>query len=140
MERTEDFLARVGELGLEGAVAKRLSSTYLPGRRCTASVKHKLRREERLVVAGVRRTSGGIAEAISVARRLSGGSLRGAGSIELGLGAEPLGHPEHRLADLPQRRRGHVCWYPAEVTVVASVHGLSDGPVRDGILRHVVGS
>ena len=47
---------RVEELGLEGVVAKRLSSTYLPGRRCTAWVKHKLRREERLAVTGVRRT------------------------------------------------------------------------------------
>jgi ATP-dependent DNA ligase len=34
VERTEDFVARVEELGLEGVVAKRLSSTYLPGRRC----------------------------------------------------------------------------------------------------------
>jgi bifunctional non-homologous end joining protein LigD len=27
----EDFVARVAELGLEGVVAKRLSSTYIPG-------------------------------------------------------------------------------------------------------------
>jgi hypothetical protein len=27
--------------------------------------------------------------------------------------------------------------YPAEVSVVASVHGLPDGPVRDAILREV---
>ncbi len=50
------MFARVEELGLEGVVAKRLGSTYLPGRRCTA-------------------------------------------------------------------------WYPAEVTVIASVHRLLDGPV-----------
>jgi hypothetical protein len=31
-----------------------------------------------------------------------------------------------------------VTWYPAEVSVIASLHGLSDGPVRDAILRQVV--
>jgi ATP-dependent DNA ligase len=33
VERSEDFVARVEELGLglEGVVAKRLSSTYIPG-------------------------------------------------------------------------------------------------------------
>src|SRR5437764_13161624 len=39
VERSEDFVARVTELGLEGVAAKRLSSTYLPGRRCTSWVK-----------------------------------------------------------------------------------------------------
>ena len=61
-------MARVEELGLEGVVAKRLSSTYIPGRRCTSWVKHKLRREERLAVTGVRRTSDAVAEAVFVAR------------------------------------------------------------------------
>jgi ATP-dependent DNA ligase len=40
VERSEDFVARVEELGLDGVVAKRLSSTYIPGRRCMAWVKH----------------------------------------------------------------------------------------------------
>jgi hypothetical protein len=48
VERGEDFVARVAALGLEGVVAKRLGSTYVPGRRCTSWVKHKLRRQERL--------------------------------------------------------------------------------------------
>ena len=61
-------MARVEELGLEGVVAKRLSSTYIPGRRRTAWVKHKLRREERLAMTGVRRTSDAVAEAVFVAR------------------------------------------------------------------------
>jgi ATP-dependent DNA ligase len=82
VERSEDFVTRVEELGLEGVVAKRLSSTYLPGRRCTASVKHKLRREERLRVTGVRRTSGVVAEAVFVARGLPDGSLVGSGSVD----------------------------------------------------------
>jgi bifunctional non-homologous end joining protein LigD len=137
-DRPEDFVARVEELGLEGVVAKRLSSTYLPGRRCTAWVKRKFRREERFAVTGVRRTRKGIVEAVFVARRLQGGSVVGAGSIELGLGRELVDQLERRRVELPARRRGSVSWYPAEVSVVASVHGLPDGPVRDAFLREVV--
>ena len=37
-----------------------------------------------------------------------------------------------RLADLPARQRG-----AAEVSVVASLHGLPDRPVRDAVLREV---
>jgi bifunctional non-homologous end joining protein LigD len=138
MERSEDFVTRVEKLGLEGVVAKRLGSTYIPGRRCTAWVKHKLRRDEQLAVTAVRRTSKGVAEAIFVARKLSDGSLVRAGSIELGLGREPVGELEQRLAELPQRRRGRVSWYPAEVSVIASVHGSADRPIRDAILRGVL--
>ena len=68
VERSEDFVARVEELGLEGVVAKGLSSRYIPGRGCTAWVKHKLRREGRLAMTGVRRTSDAVAEAVFVAR------------------------------------------------------------------------
>jgi bifunctional non-homologous end joining protein LigD len=138
VERTEDFVARVEELGLEGVVAKRLTSTYLPGRRCTAWVKRKLRREERLAVTGVRRNRDGHVDAIFVARHQTDGSFTGAGAIELGLHRELVERLEVRLAELPPRRRGVVAWYPAEVSVVASVHGLHDGPVRDAILRQVV--
>ncbi len=138
VERSEDFVARVAELGLEGVVAKRLASRYIPGRRCTAWVKHKLRREERLAVTGIRRNRKGHVEAIFVARHQTDGSFTGAGAIELGLHRELVERLEVRLAELPARRRGVVAWYPAEVSVVASVHGLHDGPVRDAILRGVV--
>ena len=138
VERSEDFVARVEELGLEGVVAKRLSSTYLPARRCTAWVKRKLRREERLAVTGVRRNRDGHVDAIFVARRQTDGSFTRAGAIELGLHRELVERLEIRLAELPARRRGVVAWYPAEVSVVASLHGLHDGAVRDAILRQVV--
>ena len=138
VERSEDFLAQVEELGLEGVVAKRLSSTYLPGRRCTAWVKHKLRREERLAVTGLRRTRdgtrGGDLRRPPSARRL----VHRRRSIELGLQRELVDRLEGRLTELPARRRGAIAWYPAEVSVVASLHGLSDGPVRDAILREVL--
>jgi len=136
--RSEEFVARVEALGLEGVVAKRLSSTYLPGRRCTAWVKRKLRREERLAVTGVRRNRHGRVDAIFVARHQADGSFTGAGAIEIGLHRELVERLEIRLAELPARRRGAVAWYPAQVSVVASLHGLADGPVRDAVLREVL--
>jgi hypothetical protein len=101
-------------------------------------VKHKLRRRERLAVTGIRRTSEGNAKALLVARALPDGSFTSAGSIELGLGRELVDQLERRLAELTPRRRGSVSWYPAEVSVIASVHGLPDGPVRDAVLREVI--
>jgi bifunctional non-homologous end joining protein LigD len=139
-ERAEPFAARVAELGLEGVVAKRLDSRYSSGRRSPAWIKHKLRRDERLAVTGLRRRRDGRADAVFVARRLPDGSLRGAGSIELGLGPDLLEVLDDRLAELPARRRGAVAWYPAEVSVVASCHGLPDGPVRDAVLHAVIDS
>jgi hypothetical protein len=55
-----------------------------------------------------------------------------------GLHRELVERLEARLAELPARRRGSVAWYPAEVSVVASLHGLADGPVRDAVLRDVL--
>jgi len=139
LERSGDFVARVAELGLEGVVAKRLSSTYIPGRRCTAWVKHKLRRDERLAVTGIRRSAKGMADAIFVARQLPDGSIKPAGSIELGLRRALVEQLEQQLVELPSRDRGAISWYPAEVFVLASVHGLADGPVRDAVLRDLAG-
>lgn len=133
-----EFLHRLEELGLEGAVAKRLDSRYAPGRRSRAWIKHKLRRHERLFATGVRRTSEGETDAVFVARRQADGSVAGAGSIELGLARELVEQLEDRLRPLPARRRGMVTWYPAEVSMIASVHGLPDSPVRDAILREVI--
>ena len=138
LERSQAFVAKVAELGLEGVVAKRLDSRYTPGRRSAAWIKHKLRRDERLVVTGVRRRPGGRTEALFAARPLAGGSLARAGSIELGLRPDLMQELDRRLAELPARRRGAVAWYPAEVSVVASVHGLPDGAVRDALLREIV--
>ena len=138
VNRAQDFVVRVAELGLEGVVAKRLDSTYIPGRRSTAWRKHKLRREERLVVTGIRRTREGHVEAILVSRRQPDGSLSGAGSIELGLRRELVERLERRLAELPLWRGGTVAFYPAQVSVIASIHGLPDRPVRDAVLREVL--
>jgi hypothetical protein len=74
---------------------------------------------------------------VFVARRLPDGTIRSAGTIELGLSRETLEVLEQRLAELPARRRGAITSYPADVSVIASMHGLPDDPVRDGILRGV---
>jgi bifunctional non-homologous end joining protein LigD len=137
VERSEDFVARVAQLRLEGVVAKRLASTYLFGRRSTSWVKHKLRRQERLALTGVRRARHGHIDAIFVARRQPDGSLRRTSSIELGLRRELVDRLERRLAPLADRR-GSLTWYPDEVSVVASLHGLPDGPVRDAVLCQVL--
>jgi hypothetical protein len=76
---------------------------------------------------------------VFVARRLPDGTVRSAGAIELGLRRETIQELEELLGELPARRRGAVTWYPAEVSVIASLHGLPDGLVRDGILRGVGG-
>jgi ATP-dependent DNA ligase len=138
LEPSEGFVARVEDLGLEGVVAKRLSSTYVPGRRRTAWVKHKLRRNECLLVTGIRRTREGTTEAVFVARRQSNGRVATAGSIELGIGGDLIDQLENHVAGLPVRRHGTVLWYPAEVSLVASVRGLPGRPVRDAILRQIV--
>jgi bifunctional non-homologous end joining protein LigD len=139
LESAASFTTRVAELGLEGVVAKRLGSAYASGRRSPAWIKHKLRREEHLAVTGIRRSAAGTTDAVFVARRVRGGSLRPAGSIELGLSRDVLAELECRLAELPARRRGGVAWYPAEVWVLASCHGLPDGPVRDAVVTTVLG-
>ena len=103
-----------------------------------AWIKHKLRRDERLAVTGVRRRPDGRTEALFVARQLDDDSLIRAGSIELGLRPDLMQELDRRLAELPARHRGSVSWYPPEVSVVASVHGLADGAVRDAVLREIV--
>ena len=137
-DRAADFLAGVNRLGLEGVVAKRLDSRYLPGRRSTAWIKHKLRRDEQLTVTGVRWSPEGFVEALFVARARPDGSFASAGAIELGLQRELVDALAERLAELPARRRGKVAWYPAKVSVLASLHGPPDRPVRDAVLRAVL--
>ena len=79
------------------------------------------------------RVRAGTATVIDVrpAPEFAAGHIPGAVSI-------PLEELEARLAELPARRRGAVTWYPAEVSVVASLHGPADRPVRDAVLREVL--
>ena len=96
VERSEDFVARGEELGLAGVVAKRLGSTYIPRRRRTAWVKHKLRREKRLAMTGVRRNE----------IELEGEFLAGEAAPDHGL--QPPQRHEHHERDHGRGQRPHV--------------------------------
>jgi bifunctional non-homologous end joining protein LigD len=115
-----------------------LRPAYRPGRRSASWNKTRLRRQERLAVTGLRRTSEGRLEAVLVARRLPDRSMRRAGAIELGLRADVLARLEDSLIAVPNRTRRGVTWLPAGVSVLASCRGLPGGPVRDAVLRDVV--
>lgn len=78
-------------------------------------------------MTGARRNRDGAVEAIFVARYQPDGSLTRAGAVELGLRRKLVEHLEGRLAGLPARQRGAVAWYPAALSVVASLHGPADG-------------
>jgi ATP-dependent DNA ligase len=122
---------------MEGVVAKPLDSTYAPGRRTSAWLKYKLRREEQLAVTGARRSRDGSLEALFAARPRGDGSFAGAGSIELGLRGDLVDALEQQLAEIPARRRGVITYHAPALSVVASCHGLPGGAVRDAVLRAV---
>jgi hypothetical protein len=56
----------------------------------------------------------------------------------MGLTSELVESLEQQLIGLAGRRSGAITWYPAEVCVLASLHGLPHGPVRDAILLQVL--
>ena len=75
---------------LEGVVAKRLDAPYTPGRRTGAWLKHKHRRRETFAVTGWRPApaTGRRLDAFFVARADVDGTLRPAGSAEIGLSGD----------------------------------------------------
>jgi hypothetical protein len=56
----------------------------------------------------------------------------------MGLTSKLVASLEQQLSGGGGRRSGAITWYPAEVCVLASLHGLPHGPVRDAILRQVL--
>jgi hypothetical protein len=137
VQQPEAFVTRVAELGLEGVVAKHLDSSYLPGRRTGRWIKHKVVARSdwpspgsaACPTAEPRRCSSP-AGCLTTRRKAPGRS--NSGSEARSSRSSNSGSPS------PARRRGAVAWYPAEVSIIASLHGLPDGPVRDAILRGVV--
>jgi bifunctional non-homologous end joining protein LigD len=93
-----DVLAASREAGMEGIVAKRRDSRYLPGRRSPAWRKVKHFRMQEVIVAGWRpgtgRRAGGIGSLIVAVTSAEG--LRYSGGVGTGF-------TEHALADLAQR-------------------------------------
>jgi bifunctional non-homologous end joining protein LigD len=135
-------VAAVAEQGLEGVVAKRLESVYAEGRRSRAWIKHKLRRRERLVVAGWRERAGALPEFL-LARRDEAGRLRPAGSASLGLNADRRATllevlAQHELPRGAGRRGGGARWAAPVIEIFVDSHGSPAGPVRDAIMREIL--
>ena len=138
-EEGEALLGLTAEQGLEGVVAKRLDSPYMPGRRSSTWVKQKHRRRERFIVTGWRERDRALPEFL-LARRAANGSLRPAGSASLGLSAAQRAELLGALAahELPsRRRRSSVRWAAPIIEVDADIHGPVNGAVRDAVLRSV---
>ena len=80
--RPDDIIAAVRSLGLEGVIAKRRDSTYVPGQRSTAWCKLKLERQQEFVIGGYRPGPHGV-DALLVGF-YDGPSLRFAGKVRAG--------------------------------------------------------
>jgi bifunctional non-homologous end joining protein LigD len=133
-------LAATRGRGLEGVVAKRLGSPYLPGARNGAWVKHKHRRTESFLVSGWCPPEPRRPESLLLARLGSDGTLEPAGSVPLVLGKGQADDVRRRLEPLvlpPTRRGQRIRRVAPALRAVVAFHGPSRGPVRDPILRAV---
>ena len=140
------LLAAAREQELEGVVAKRVDSTYLPGRRSQDWRKVKVRQGQEVVIAGYTkgqgRRAGGFG-ALVVGVHEAGG-LRWAGNVGTGftdteierlLGLlKPLRRetsPFVEIPKMPRVRRGDVVWVePHLVAEVAFVEWTREGRLR----------
>ena len=118
--RAADVLRVVGDAQLEGVVAKRLDAAYEPGARSGAWLKHKLRRSETFVVSGWSPARDRRPEAVLLVRE----DGRRAGAAVFGLTREE----RDRIRAAEQGLR-----------VVVDFHGRADGPLRDAVMRRLVG-
>jgi bifunctional non-homologous end joining protein LigD len=137
---SERVLAATREHGLEGVVAKRLGSPYVPGARNGAWVKHKHRRTESFLVTGWSPPEPRRPESLLLARVGSDGTLEPAGSVPLVLGNGQSDDIRRRLQPLvlPSTRRGQrIRRLEPALRADVAFHGPSRGPVRDPILRAI---
>ena len=94
------------ELALEGLVAKRADSTYLPGKRGKAWLKLKTQLHQEVVVIGARHGKGGRAGGIGsllLAVPDADGQLRYAGRVGTGFTAAQLGDIEKTLRRIERK-------------------------------------
>jgi bifunctional non-homologous end joining protein LigD len=132
--------AATREHGLEGVVAKRLGSPYLPGARNGAWVKHKHRRTETFLISGWSPPERRRPESLLLARGASDGTLEGAGSVPFVLthGQADVVRQQLEALVLPATRRGQrIRRLAPELRATVAFHGPLRGPVRDPILRAV---
>jgi len=126
----------VREHQLEGVVAKRLDSAYLPGRRSRSWIKSKQRCRNTYLVVGVAPAAAGRPQELLLSRADDDGRLRPAGRVSFGLAASERENLLAALKELPTRgrRRSGVRLVEPEIEVEVDAHG-GDGLVRDPILR-----
>jgi bifunctional non-homologous end joining protein LigD len=142
----EALLAAAKEQGLEGVVAKRLDSTYQPGRRSPDWRKVKVRQGQELVIVGYTkgqgRRSAGFGSLV-VAVHEAGG-LRWVGNVGTGYTdgeidrllklLQPLRRPDSPLAEtpkMPRVRQGDVVWVePSLVAQVEFAEWTHEGRLR----------
>jgi bifunctional non-homologous end joining protein LigD len=137
---SERVLAATREHGLEGVVAKRLGSPYVPGARNGAWVKHKHRRTESFLVTGWSPAEPRRPESLLLARVGSDGTLEPAGSVPLVLGNGRADDVRRRLELLvrpPTRRGQRIRRLEPALRADVAFHGPPRGTVRDPILRAV---
>jgi bifunctional non-homologous end joining protein LigD len=135
---TDEVLAATREHGLEGVVAKRLGSPYLPGARNGAWVKHKHRRTESFLVSGWSPAERRRPESLLLARPGPDGSIEPAGSVPFVVAGGRADEVRRQLETLvlpPIRRGQRIRRLAPEVRAVVAFHGPPRGPLRDPILR-----
>lgn len=146
----EDLLRATAEQGLEGVVAKRLDSTYRPGRRSADWIKVKTFRTQDVVVIGWRpgqgRRAGGVGSLL-VGVYDDTGALRFAGHVGTGFTDRILDETARLLADLelprsplsggppPDVERDAHWVRPELVGEVAYTQWTGDGRLRNPVWR-----
>lgn len=138
------------ELKLEGVVAKRLGSVYLPGKRGSAWLKMKFQIHQEVVVVGVREgkgsRAGGIGSLLLAVPDETTGELTYAGRVGTGFSAKQLEAMEGRLrkgvreeasiSDVPKADRDGVWWVAPELVGEVALAGRThDGKVRHAVWR-----
>jgi bifunctional non-homologous end joining protein LigD len=147
----DGLLAAADQQGLEGVIAKRSGSTYLPGRRTGDWVKVKVRRRQELVVGG---WADGQGERSGTLGALLVGyhddtrperPLRYAGRVGTGYTAAMLGHLREHLAPLatdecpfspppPRLRARDAHWVRPDLVAEVGFGNWTE----EGLLRHPV--
>ncbi|GGM51621.1 non-homologous end-joining DNA ligase [Dactylosporangium sucinum] len=144
-ENRDRTIAAAHAFGLEGVMAKRLGSTYQPGRRSPDWVKHPFVNTTEVVIIGYRPGQGrraGTIGSLLIATFDTGATLRFAGGVGTGFRQIDLYHLEQMLAplhrmtppipDVPRQYGRDATW--VEPVVIGDVAYRNRTP--DGLLRH----
>jgi bifunctional non-homologous end joining protein LigD len=145
-EDGESLLAAAEKQGLEGIMAKRLSSSYLPGRRSREWLKVKGHGRQEFVIAGYTRGKGRRERTLGslVLATYKGGELVYAGNVGTGFNdreidrllkkLQPLERdtpPFREVPKMPRVRKGDIVWVePKLVAEVEFVEWTHDGHLR----------